>query len=278
MDIQEYIKDIHSIYKEGSIYFSQQNLNVSFPETGSDDNAELQKNSFWYLHRSNCINYFIQKYSPNSLLFDIGGGNGYVVKSLMDGGISSVLVEPSKDGCLNAQNKGVPNIFCGTIENIPFRKDSLPSIGLFDVIEHIEKDVQFLQKVHKLLQPNGIIYVNVPAFSFLWSNDDVYWGHFRRYTNKTLANVLQKSGFEIVHQTYLFSNFVIPMFLVRVIPTWLGILKAERDPKRFAREHNSKKGILRKLLDFLLKDELNKINKGKKLSWGTSCFIVAKKI
>jgi hypothetical protein len=36
----------------------------------------------------------------------------------------------------------------------------------------------------------------VPAFSFLWSEEDVLAGHFRLYTLSSISKVLKSSGFE----------------------------------------------------------------------------------
>ena len=70
-------------------------------------------------------------------------------------GISTVLVEPGIQGCLNAKKRNLKNIVCSTLENASFKNNTIPAIGLFDVVEHIDNDVEFLTNVHKLLIENG---------------------------------------------------------------------------------------------------------------------------
>ena len=47
------------------------------------------------------------KYCANNVYFDVGGGNGFVAKGLEEKGISTVLIEPGIQGCINAKNRGL---------------------------------------------------------------------------------------------------------------------------------------------------------------------------
>src|SRR4029453_13054884 len=104
-----------------------------------------------------------------------------------------------------------------------FRPGSLPAIGMFDVLEHIENDVAFLDSLHELLIPSGRIYVAVPAFGFLWSADDAAAGHFRRYTIGTLTKALASSGFIVDYSTYFFQWLWLPIFFFRTMPSVIGL-------------------------------------------------------
>ena len=52
-------------------------------------------------------------------------------------------------------------------------KPEFDFILLLDVIEHIEKDRDFLRHVSQFLKPGGFIVVTTPAFQSLWSPVDV---------------------------------------------------------------------------------------------------------
>ena len=99
------------------------------------------------------------------------------------------------------------------------------SVGLFDVVEHIEDDYFFLNNINKYLKEDGYVYITVPAFNFLWSNEDVDAGHFKRYTTSELNGLLKKSGFTIIQSTYIFSILPLPVFLFRSLPSKLGLNK-----------------------------------------------------
>ncbi|MDA7629059.1 hypothetical protein N8843_10560, partial [Verrucomicrobia bacterium] len=69
----------------------------------------------------------------------------------------AVLVEPGPAGAMNANHRGVKTVIQSTLEDAGFAPDSLPSAGLFDVVEHIDNDVDFLRLIHSYLQPQGTL-------------------------------------------------------------------------------------------------------------------------
>jgi hypothetical protein len=58
-----------------------------------------------------------------------------------------------------------------------------------------------------------------------WFNEDVDAGHYRRYTTKTINQKLIKNGFEIVYSSYIFSILPLTIFLIRSLPSKLGLNK-----------------------------------------------------
>jgi SAM-dependent methyltransferase len=81
-------------------------------------------------------------------------------------------------------------------------------IGQFDtvfalnVVEHIDDHEQALKNAYKFLRTGGNVVILVPAFQFLYNGFDEQLGHYRRYTGKTLKNLLESSGFQIIHSQY----------------------------------------------------------------------------
>lgn len=148
------------IYTEGliernGIFFSTKEEEISYPKEGNASCFEIEEDSFWFQHRNHCIVDVVKTYFPKGLFFDIGGGNGFVAKELQDNGIQTCLVEPGIAGCLNAKARGLTNVICSTLENAQFKTDSIAAVGLFDVLEHIEKDVKFLCKINIFSQMGG---------------------------------------------------------------------------------------------------------------------------
>ena len=68
----------------------------------------------------------------------------------------------------------------------------------FEVLEHIEDDVEALRAWGQTLVPGGWLLLSVPANPEYFGPQDVAAGHFRRYTRRILASVLEQSGFEVV--------------------------------------------------------------------------------
>src|SRR5262249_28612372 len=67
----------------------------------------------------------------------------------------------------------------------------------YNVLEHIEDDIGALRTMRSLVRPGGYVIIVVPAFPFAMSPVDVITGHVRRYTRKTMREVMTKVGLEI---------------------------------------------------------------------------------
>ncbi len=275
MNLQEFAKNIEK--RENGIYFSKSNSNISYPEDGNVKCFQIEQDSFWFNHRNNVIVEAVKKYCRCKTFFDIGGGNGFVAKGLQDAGINVVLVEPGPSGAINAQKRNIKNIVCSTLEDAQFEKASLDSLGLFDVIEHIKDDYKFLSNINTYLNHDGLIFITVPAYNFLWSSEDSEAGHFRRYTLFQLNELLAKCGFKVEYSTYIFSILPLPIFLFRHIPTRLGIKNKSNQLRRSEKTHSYRTGFIHNIINRFWKWELKKIKQAKKIRFGGSCFIVAKK-
>jgi SAM-dependent methyltransferase len=198
--------------KNGTFY-SKIDDEISYPDDGNDSCFEYEDNSFWFHHRVKCILQVIKKYPYKGFLLDVGGGNGQVTKSLQDKSMKVCLVEPGKSGIDNALKRGVTCRVHALLKDAKFKPKSIGAVGLFDVLEHIKDEKTFLQVIKTCLQPNGYLYITVPAYLFLWSDHDRKAGHFRRYTRQSLEQVLAKNGFSTVFSTHFFSWLLFPQYI-----------------------------------------------------------------
>ena len=276
MTIVEKLKK--DLINENGIFFNKKNTDVSYPKEGNELYFEIEKDSFWFNHRNRVIIEAVQRYSPNEVFFDIGGGNGFVASGLENNGIPVVLIEPGIQGCLNAKKRGLSTIICSTLEDSTLESNTVPAVGLFDVIEHIENDSDFIQLIKGFLIENGLVYISVPAYQFLWSDEDTLAGHYRRYTLPKLEQLLKDCGFKIEFSSYFFNILPLPVFLFRTLPYKLGFKSTSVKKEKNLKEHQNKKGFLKFVLDFVWDFELKRIKKGKKMPVGGSCFIVARKV
>ena len=96
--------------------------------------------------------------------------------------------------------------------------DSIPIIGMFDVIEHLDDPGILVGEACRVLEPSGVLVVTVPALSWLWSESDNNAGHQRRYTRRSLDAFMVTAGFERVMSAYLFVSLVVPAALLRSVP------------------------------------------------------------
>lgn len=258
------------------IWVARSRSQISYPQEGNQNCLALEADSFWFEHRSRCIEAAVRRFPPTGMVLDIGGGNGYVAVGLQRAGIPVTLVEPGWQGAWNARQRGVENVICAALEDADFYPQSLPAVGLFDVLEHIEDDAAFLKSLYNLLSPDGKLYLTVPAYPALWSADDRYACHYRRYTVTALKQRLREAGFTTVFATYIFWMLPLPIFLLRSLPSRLGLRKEDAWDQYHA-EHRERGGFAGKLLKALLNWELNRLQKGRAVGLGGSCLVVASK-
>jgi SAM-dependent methyltransferase len=181
------------------------------------------------------------------------------------------LVEPGAAGCRNAIKRGVQNVIHARLEDLRLNNRSAGAVLLLDVIEHLEDPQPLLAEARRILHPKGRLFVTVPAYGFLWSDEDEYAGHYRRYTRASLAKALQAAGFNGEFLTYFFKPLVAPVMLLRSLPYRLGMRKMETMDKS---EHRAN-GLSGRVLGKLLQSELSAIERGGVAAFGTSLLAVA---
>ena len=260
------------------MYYAAGTTSISYPEHGNDIFYRVEESSFWFKHRNNCILALVNKFcAKDTVFFDVGGGNGFVSKGIQDMGIESVLLEPGAAGAANARKRGVKNIICSAFQDLEFFNESLPAVGLFDVVEHMEDDTGFLRTINARMGKGGLVFISVPAHQFLWSDEDPDAGHFRRYTLKLMKKKLYAAGFNVIYSTYFFNFLLLPMLFFRAVPYRLGFKTLKNSLKERKEEHTAPAGIGKALIDFFSAGELKKISNGKEICSGASCLVVAKK-
>ncbi|MDY7036854.1 MAG: class I SAM-dependent methyltransferase [Thermodesulfobacteriota bacterium] len=101
----------------------------------------------------------IAEYMKSGTTLELGGGSGNL-KEFFPGTISSDIVfEPWLDAVLDAQV-------------LPFKKESLDSIVLFDVLHHLMEPATFFSEAERVLRPLGRIILIEPYIS--WASFFIY--------------------------------------------------------------------------------------------------------
>ena len=246
---------------------------VCYPAAGNDACFAIEEGSFWFAHRNACILALLRRFPAAGPFFDIGGGNGFVAAAIQAAGVPVVLVEPGEAGVRHARARGLRDVVHATLTEAHFRDQSLPAIGFFDVLEHIDNEQSFLAEIRRCLAPGGRVYLTVPAGRWLWSDDDVQAGHFRRYTCSTLSASLRCAGFQPLFVSRLFSPLSLPLFVCRSLPSLFG---RRRLPSRSYSGLHRPRG--QTLMDRVWQWEQNRLARGQGISCGTSCLAVAEPV
>ena len=160
---------------------------------------------FWHQHRYQLV----QKMLPpeTSTLLDFGYGTGDFLVKL--GSARPALLLYGYD------IHGSPALIQGTtkanvsqihlLASWPASQLAFDVITMLDVLEHIADEQELLGQLFAQIRSGGRLILTVPAAKFLWSDWDRRLGHFRRYDQASISQVLESAGFELCSITYFFS-------------------------------------------------------------------------
>lgn len=157
-----------------------------------------------------CIDKLIETHHLDPPFLDVGCGRGDVSKYLLDKhhwhgkaiDVSLQAVQQAKS-LLNQQDQ--VSISNGSIES---EEKTYNTILFLDVIEHVENDIELLQKAYSLLNEKGNVIITVPSNPKEWRWDDEFYGHYRRYSAKDLETLLNRIGFKV----QVIWDFTFPVF------------------------------------------------------------------
>lgn len=189
-----------------------------FPRENYEALYSLEKEHFWFESRNRIINYFIRKHLDTGkacTVLEVGCGTGFVLESIAATYPYFTLegTEIYLEG-LKFASRRLPfiNFFQSDARVLPF-VDKYDAVCAFDVIEHIEEDLETLKSIHKSLKPGGYIFLTVPQHMWLWSKQDEFACHKRRYIRKQLKNKLSQAGF-MLHSITSFVFTLLPLMLL----------------------------------------------------------------
>lgn len=194
---------------------------ISYPSAAYEEaGLSVGDPGFYLSHRADVVADLLSRLGVTAL-WEIGAGNGNMAVPLTASGLEVVAVEPLRSGAEVTARQGVTSI-CATLEELSLPGASLPAVGMFDVLEHLSAAMGLVREVHRVLEPDGVLIVTVPAGSWLWSDLDVALGHFRRYRKQTLLREVVPIGFRPLVVEYLYASLVPAAAILRALPYRAG--------------------------------------------------------
>lgn len=127
-------------------------------------------------------------------VLDLGCGTGAVLNEMAKS-FDPVGVDMSDQALEYCGERGLGRLVQGRGEALPFSSGSFDAVVALDVFEHIEDDASAFREVIRVLAPEGVLILSVPAFMSLWGPHDVALRHFRRYRSDGLRRRLLDAGF-----------------------------------------------------------------------------------
>ena len=137
--------------------------------------------------------------------------------------------------------------------------NTFDSVYALNIVEHVKDDNQAIANIKKLLKPEGKMVILVPAYQKLYNGFDKELEHYRRYTMKTMDQLMINNQLKVIHHQYF--NFI------GIFGWWFSgnVLKKKTIPEGQMKLYNSLVPIF-KLIDKVIAKSmgLSVISIGKK--------------
>ena len=219
--------------------------------------GQTEKN-FWFNSKKKLINILLNKIGQKKLkILDIGAGTGIDLDIINQFGEVYLIDINKKALDLIPKNMCKEKKIC-TITKITYPDNYFDVVCSFDVFEHINDDIKAVSEVRRVLKKGGFLIFTVPAFNFLYSAHDKAALHYRRYSRKSLLNLLKLFiNLEISYWNYF---LFFPLSIIR-------ILKKKSKPKL---DYLNLPRTIERIFSMLLNIENSLISKNYKLPLGLS--------
>lgn len=180
---------------------------------------QLERSHWWFTARLHILRSYVSRHFAGGgkplRILNAGVATGATSLMLTEFG-EVTSVEYDEDCSLFLRENVLPDVVQASLTALPFADASFDLVCAYDVIEHIEDDVQALREIRRVLKPGGHFHLTVPAFQMLWSNHDVVNHHYRRYRRKQLLQRVHEAGLETGYASYFNAFLFFPVAAVRL--------------------------------------------------------------
>lgn len=171
--------------------------------------------------------------TPGSAVFEIGAGRGALLRALRDAGYAAYGCEPAPALVAIARehyslgedvlrNIDVEQMLQSADDNCSYR-----AAVLWHVVEHLHSPLDILTRVSKLIEPNGVIIIQVP---FLKS-DYIFPQHYYFCSHASFTYIAEKIGFSLAKVIYDEDNiYATAVFLNSEGPVLIDFLDYDTVP------------------------------------------------
>jgi 2-polyprenyl-3-methyl-5-hydroxy-6-metoxy-1,4-benzoquinol methylase len=197
----------------------------------ADVTAAVRSGNNWVKIQRHKLRFkFIQKYIKSGKLFDLGAGWGHFMLAGKELGYDVYGIEIADQPyqyCVNDLKLPVDHIdFFKMDESKKF-----DLISMWDVLEHIDKADEFLDKCSRLSKPGGWLFLQVPQidsyFAKKYKDEWKMMGldHVNYFSKDTITKILSQHGYEVVK---IKSSFEIKLLIMYTILPWLKKMKGKK--------------------------------------------------
>ncbi|MFO8184328.1 MAG: class I SAM-dependent methyltransferase [Candidatus Aegiribacteria sp.] len=155
----------------------------------------------------------LEKHAKGRRLLEVGCAYGFLLDYLRDRGWDVTGVEISPLSSSYARDRLGLDVRTGSVETADLKEGSFDAVLLLDVLEHLHRPYDTLDRIARLLAPEGVLVVQCPWELYHWEEvmeallrgmepgtiePDSVPAHLYFFQPKTLEGVLRKGGYEII--------------------------------------------------------------------------------
>jgi SAM-dependent methyltransferase len=153
---------------------------------------------------------------------DLGCWVGFLLAEARDRGWRTIGVEPSEFASGHARDVLGLNVITGDLLGVDLPERSFDAVVLGDVIEHLPRPGDALDRIARLLRPGGVVHMSLPdAGSRLarvmgprwWS---VLPTHVQYFTRDSMETLLRRRGYEPLAVRTAPKAFTVGYYLERI--------------------------------------------------------------
>jgi len=175
--------------------------------------AELDQRHWWYRARREVLAGLIRREAmppPKARILEIGCGTGHNLEMLGRFGRLDALELDDEARAIAERRLGRKAMSAPLPELAGVRNRHYDLIAALDVIEHIDDDGAALAAIAAKLKPGGRFVMTVPAHQWMWSAHDVVNHHKRRYSKRSLRQLIEESPLRLDKIGY-FNSLLFPL-------------------------------------------------------------------
>lgn len=144
-------------------------------------------------------------------IVDVGCGTGAILKRLGNPE-KNIGIDLAPEAISFCRERDLNNVRQADICALPFADASFDAVICSSVLYHdwVRDVAGAVREMHRVLRPDGVLLINVPAFRFLHSEHDEAVMTARRFRKPEMRRLLCESNFTIRRVTY-WTTFLFPL-------------------------------------------------------------------
>lgn len=178
---------------------------------------ELEMASWWHIARRNLMREVVSQAlrgKHEARILDMGGKAELAFEQ--PSSFRVVNQHSTLAASAHQQMHGGRNLVCSSLDELAFASNCFDLVIAGDLLQSVPDDRVALREIRRVLKDGGLLCMTVPAYSFLWGEDDERRGHCRRYGVSELRRKLTTSGFEVQRASYFVAAAFLPLVITRM--------------------------------------------------------------